>query len=153
MKDPWEIGHKWGEPYNCLDLLPLPSFSAWHRERKPQVWQTPWVEEKELRVQVYQSSWSSRWEIPEKRVAQREELPSSAEGPLCIQPSNDQHMYMRQLPKAGEKNYSKGLEGTEQVLAHKGRGRVPVPTTQMEKLRNHRKLSTQKGLAWAIGHT
>ena len=30
-----EVRNKWGEAYNCLNLLPLQSFWARHRERKP----------------------------------------------------------------------------------------------------------------------
>lgn len=80
VRDLWEIRHKWGEPHNCLDLLPFQNFWAWHRERKPRVWHTPLVEEKELRVQIYQSSWSSRWESTREERCTKRRTPKLCRG-------------------------------------------------------------------------
>lgn len=114
VSDLWEIGNKWGKPYTCLDLLPLQSFWASQRERKPKQSLADsliWGEGPPSAGRPKQLAFPMT--AAEKKAVQMEELPRCAEGPLCFQPSNDQHMHIRKPPKAGGQvrgcwNYSKG---------------------------------------------
>lgn len=71
----WERGSKWDEPCDYPSLL-LWQFSSCGTGRgiPGREWQTPWVEETELRVWRDQGSWRSQDRVPERRRLYRERI-------------------------------------------------------------------------------
>lgn len=138
VSDLWEIGNKWAGPYNCLDLLPLQSFWAWHKERKPKQSLADsliWGEEPESAGRPKQLQ-SSRWEYQRRELHKGKNSQTVQREPCVFSQVMISTCTEGNYPRLGERGGVLKRVRRNSAGAHKGMTIVPIPIKQMEKTHN-----------------